>query len=639
MKKLFTLTLAMVIAISGFAQIKGISKKSVKMEPAQMQVFTGLEDIQANFPASTRSIMTAPEETELSQTFYDWQSNSSARNFTAVWPDGFAVMCYTQATNQAYSDRGTGLACFDPATGEWEYTETRVEGIKTGFGCISRYKENGLVIAAHTSSDCRIFINEDFRNGGAWDEGIALPVTTGIDPAWPTVQCSGENLDIIHVLVTNSGATIAGGPGEDPIVYYRYENGEWTASYEIISSLDETHMTDGGSNITYFMNYNPEKPNRVAFILNNAWSDGKAVISEDNGHTWSDRTFYQHPGINETYDSWFFYPRWTNAAFDADDNLHIVYSYNGSTGEPGAGSYYPAIGGIGYWSEILPKNELCQGGIGNVGGPFIIDTTYLMQDFYYSEWYWSDATHEALPEYIGELEIVDENGNVCAHDWSLEGIYFPSSSMWAEHGKYNSGKTDFATMHYDAATNRIFAFWSSIAGDSETKYFDGTNHFMRLFGRYSNDGGQTWESTQQILTDFTNEYDEMVYCQAIPYLYSDSEGEYLWLCYQNDQEPGTFVQTDETVPDNNFYRAVKVYVNYLGVEENTMTVATTINVYPNPANGSFSINLNKASNVNIYNTVGQLVNTYNNVTEMNVSLEPGMYFVNANNQTVKVVVK
>ena len=639
MKKVFTLALAMVLTISGFAQVKSISKKSVKMEPAQMQVLTGLEDLQANFPASTRSIMTSPEETELSQTFYDWQSNMGARNFTAVWPDGYAVMCYTQATDAAYSDRGTGLAIFDPAVGEWEYTESRVESVKTGFGSIARYKENGLVIAAHTSSDCRIFIVEDFREGNRdFGEGIVLP-TTGEngrtqDICWPVVQCSGENLDIIHVLATEYTLT---DPYPEALLYTRYENGEFTVTNRVIPNIDENHMSDGGSNIAYFMNYNPEKPNRVAFILNNAWSDCKAVISEDNGETWADRVFYQHPNINATYDSWFFYPRWSNAAFDADDNLHVVYEYNGTTGEPGSGSYYSAIGGVGYWSEILPKNAMCIGGIGNVGEPFIMDSTYMMQDMYESEWYWSDANHEPLPEYIGELEIVDGDGNVLPRE-STEG-YWLDNNLWGDHGSYNCGKAGFATMHYDVASNRIFAFWSMIAGDSESLYFDGTNHYLRLFCNYSADGGQTWEGTKQVLTDFLNIYDEMVYCQVIPYLYNDAEGNYLWLCYQNDQEPGTYVQSDETTPDNNFYRAVKVYVNYMDVEENPMTVATTLNVYPNPANGTFNISLNNASNVNIYNTVGQLVKTYNNVTEMNVSLEPGIYFVNANNQTLKVVVK
>lgn len=637
MKKVFTLALVMAMAITSFAQVKGISRKSVNAEPAKSVTFTGLESIESNYVASTRSIMTAPEEVELSQTYYDWQSNSGPRNFTAVWPDGYAVMCYTQSTNQSGSDRGTGLAIWDPAVGEWEYTETRVEGVKTGFGSIARYKENGLVIAAHCASDARIFLVEDFREGNRdFGEGIALPVAAGIDPVWPVVQCSGENLDIVHVLITNSEATT---PYIDPTIYYQYVNGEWTHQYEIIPPLDANHVSDAGANSSYFMPYDPAKPNRVAFILNNAWSDCKAVISEDNGATWNERVFWQHPGIHLTFDSsalGFFYPRWTGAAFDDNDKLHIVYEYNGTTGSAGDGNYYPGLGGVAYWSEILPKNELCIGGIGEAGQPFIMDTGYLNSDIYYSEWYWSDALHDPLPEYIGELEPVDADGMVVPHDATGD-FYWPDNLVWSEHGKYNCGKAAFATMHMDG--DKIYAFWSMIAGDSENMYFSNGQHYFRLFGNMSIDGGTTWSGTQQILTDVMNTYDEMVYCQVIPYIYSDAEGEYLWLCYQNDQEQGTCVQDDETVWDNNFYRAVKIYTHYLDVEDNTMTVAPMINVYPNPAQGSFNVKLNNASDVKIFNTVGQLVKSYNDATELNVNLEAGVYFVNAGNQTVKVVVK
>ncbi len=638
MKKLFTLALVMAMTVTSFAQVKSIAHKSVKAEPAQAMTFTGHENLETSFVASTRSIMTAPEETELSQTFNDWQTNSGPRNFTAVWPDGFAVMCYTQSTDQAHTDRGTGLAIWDPAVGEWEFTDSRVEGVRTGFGSIARYKENGLIVSAHTADDSRIFIVEDFRQGNRnFGEGIVLPAADGFDPAFPVVQCSGENLDIIHILLTNYGATT---PYKDPILYYQYANGEWTHQYELLPNLDGSQITNGGSNIAYFMQYNPAKPNRVAFVLNNSWSDGKAVVSEDNGATWTDRVFYKHPGINETYPEGkigFLYPRWTDAEFDANDNLHVVYEYNGTTGNAATtqGSYYPAMGGVAYWSEVLPKNAMCVGGIGEVGAPFIIDSTYMMQDLYSSEWYWSDALHEPLPEYIGELEVVDEDGNVLPRTVS-EG-FLPSTEMWKEHGGYNCGKAAFATMHMDG--DRICAFWSMIAGDSESMYISNGKHYFRMFGNMSVDGGNTWCGTKQILTDVMNIYDEMVYCKVIPYVYTDAEGDYLWLCYQADQEPGTCIFNEENVWDNNFYRAAKVYFNYLGVEDNAMTVAPTINVYPNPAQGSFNVRLNNASNVNIFNTVGQLVKTYNNVTELNVNLEAGVYFVNAGNQTVKVVVK
>ncbi len=654
MKKVFTLVLAMTLVITSFAQVKSVSKKSALTKAEKTYTFTGFEERDyANVPLNPKGMMTTPEQTELAFTAYDWQSNAGPRNYTAVWPDGFAVMCYTLATDQSFSDRGTGLAWFDPAVGEWQFNEGRSESVKTGFGSISRYKENGLVIAAHTATDCRIFIVEDFRNDPtqSFSDGIVLPTATGVDPCWPVVQCSGPNLDIIHVLCTNSGAKITppDSAGEDPIIYYCYKDGEWTHQYEVLPSLDADHLSDGGSNITYFLDYDPAKPNRVGFIINNAWSDGKAVISEDNGETWNERVFYQHPGINEAYTAdalAFMYPRWTDACFDSNDNLHLVYAYNGANEGAGSDGYYPSVGGIGYWSEILPKNDSCVGGIGEVGGPFIMDSTYISQDIYGTSEYWSDQTHSPLPEYVGDLVIVDDDGNVLG--WDASEGNFPSSNTlsWQEHGSYNSGKTDFCTMYYDKATDRVFAFWSMIAGNATDMYVCSENnkYYYRLFGNISVNGGRTWEGTFQVITDFMAIYDEMVYGQVIPYVYTDEEGDYLWLCYQNDQIAGAYVMNsdngEDPDPDDNYYRAVKIHVNYMwdDVEENTVEVPTTMKVYPNPANGTFTMDLNQASDVNIFNVAGQLVKTYKNVKNLNVNLEAGVYFVQAGNQTQKVVV-
>ena len=649
MKKVFTLILALTVVFAGFAQKSKMSSKEAKKNVAQQVVLTGFEERDfANVPIQPRGLVSLPDATELSFTTYDWQSNAAQRNFTAVWPDGYAVMCYTQASDVSYSDRGTGLAIWDPAVGEWEYTETRVEGVKTGFGSIARYKENGLVIAAHTSSDCRIFIVEDFRDGNRdFGEGIVMP-TQGEngrvqDICWPIVQCSGENLDIIHVFATEYTLT---DPYPSALLYTRYENEDFTVINHVLPNLDATNLTDGGSNIAYFLDYDPAKPNRVGIILNNAWSDCKAVISEDNGDNWTDRVFFQHPGINTSFgEEWFFYPRWTDATFDADDNLCLVYEYNGSTGDPGSGSYYPALGGIGYWSEKLPKSELCNGGIGEVGGPFVMDTTYLIQDIYESSPYWSDQTPDPVPEFIGDLVNVDENGHVNP-DWDNPDGYFPSSNTlaWSEHGAYNSGKIAFATMHYDKETNRVFAFWSSICGDGETKYVydDGALHYYyRMFANMSLDGGMTWEGITQIMDDdlFVFSMAEMSYPQVIPYLYRDSEGEYLWLCFQNDAEPGTYVQEDDPDASNNFYYAQKVYVDYIAhVEENNVVAPVSMKVYPNPTQGSFTLELNQESDVNIFNAVGQLVKNYKSVKDLNVNLAAGIYFVQAGNQTQKVVV-
>ena len=647
MKKVFTLVLAMTIVVTSFAQIKSISRNAFKPVPAQKMTYTGLEERDfADFPAATRAITTSPEETELSYSTYDWQTNAASRNFTAVWPDGFAVMCYTQATTTNYSDRGTGLAIWDPVVGEWEYTETHAEDFsslpaseqKTGFGSISRWGENGLVIAAHSSNYCHLFFCEDFRNGSR-DFSTVVTLPNELEPTWPCVQCSGPNLDIVHVLATQYSST---DPFEDAIRYYRYENGSFTVSGELLEPLNYDHMGGGGSNITCFLPYDPAKPNRVSFVVNDAWVDGKVVISEDNGATWDEIVFYQHPGIHTDFtDITFHYPRWSAANFDDNDILNVVYEWNGSTGEPASGSYYPTVGGVGFWSETLPLNEMCLGGIGEVGGPFIMDSAYMNQDLYYSEWYWSDALHDPLPEYFGELQILDVDNDyaVVPYDGDLPENYIFVDLSAKEHGAYNNGIASFPSMYIDG--NKIYAFWSMICGDAATTTFyeDGLN-YLRIFACSSDNGGRTWSTPVHVLTDFMTSYNEMVYGQVIPYLYRDDEGDYLWYVYQCDGYPGTYVQDDDPEPGDNFYSAVKVYVSYIydGVEENDVVAPVTMKVYPNPAQGSFAMDLNQESDVNIYNIAGQLVKTYKNVKSLNVNLEAGIYFVKAGNETQKVVV-
>ena len=651
MKRLFTLLVVLSIAVSGFAQNKVASLKFNDVKPAQEMTFTGMEDVNAIVPEQARSIMSAPSETELSPTYYDWQSNMGARNFTAVWPDGYAVVAYTFSLEEgSMNDRGTGLSIYDPATGEWSYTEGRVESDRTGFGSIARYGENGLVVAAHTSTAVGIYINEDFRNGGEWSEPIYVGAASG--GAWPVVSCSGENNDIIHVLYNMGQDTELNGVLEATL-YARVANGVVEEEDLQLELLSSAYASELGSNSTYFMPWDPEKPNRVSFIVNAAWSDGRLVISEDNGATWSQRVFYKHHGINTTVtDNWFFYPRWTSAAFDKDDNLCLVYEYNGSTGAPGEDSYYPVIGGVAYWSEVLPKNELCLGGVGNAGEPFILDSTYMIQDLYLSEWYWSNALHEPLPEYFGVIEGVDSDGNVLPRDYSGDDWNVPTAGEggWDLHGVYNCGKSAFASMVYDKDLDMVVSVWSQICGNEEGLFFDGVNHTFRLFCNISLDGGMTWEGTKAVLTDFVNQYDEMVYPVIIPHIYSDADGRYIQVAYQNDQNAGTFVQGDESEYDNNYYRVVRIDLDYIseGANVEEMIVSPVqMNVYPNPAtSGEITVMVNSKSEVSIYNAVGQLVDAYtvDGAATINVSeYASGIYFIKADNgnevTTQKVVVK
>lgn len=657
MKKVFTLMLVMAMAITGFAQVKSMTRQANKdLKTAQTRTVTGLETEEVTMPFSPitpKSVMTiAPEEEFLPYLVNDWWTGGQQKNWTAVWPDGFAVNCFETGLDEAnLADNGTGLAWFDPATGEWDYTDGKIQSDRVFSHSIARYKENGLVAAAYNGDGVYLYINEDFRNGGEWSTGILVPAIEGHGYRSPVVQCSGEtpgSPDIIHIIYYDAAETSLA-----KFFYAKYERGEWVETHRMIEQINEARVGGSYPQGPYFMLYDEEHPTRVSFMSNGTWRDGSLIISEDNGETWNERMFYQHPGVHTTFslddtltggDGWFFFPRMTSAAFDANDHLHLIYEYNGSIGEPGSGSYYPSLGGVAYWSEILPKNALCEGGTGSVGAPFRLDHRYLQNDLYYSEWYWSDGDHDPLPEYFGELEFIDPlEGYVIPRD--VEGGVWPGQSEWGSHAYYNQGKAGYPTMYFDKGTNRVIAFWSMICGSiDDNSYCTDGMHEMRLFGnvgQVESDGTITWDLSKHLLLGFENSMIEQIYNQVVPFLYTDDQGEYVWVCYNADYYPGSYYWDEDPDPTDNNYRAIKVYISYVtGAEEGeTMTVATTLDVYPNPAQGSFVVSLNNESDINIYNAVGQLVKTFNNVKEANVELEAGVYFVNANNQTKKVVVK
>lgn len=76
-----------------------------------------------------------------------------------------------------------------------------------------------------------------------------------------------------------------------------------------------------------------------------------------------------------------------------------------------------------------------------------------------------------------------------------------------------------------------------------------------------------------------------------------------------------------------------VLLSAASVEENKLDV---ISVYPNPSNGVINIKNANGATINVYNSLGQKVVS---TTNSKINLNSGLYFVNVNNQTIKVVVK
>ena len=636
MKKLFTLAIALLVAFAGYSQVRQtISKdfKAASMKKAA-RVEASFENVQSQ-PNMTRS------DGELDYTTYDWQSNSGARTWTINWPDGKVSFAYTVAYEENFSDRGTGIGTYDPVADEWIPLGGRIENEKTGFGSIARYKNNGIVVAAHTATDLKVFIVEDKDN--MTPNSVPAIYNTGKD--WyshPAVMTSGPNRDIIHMVAAEFTGDSDGDGITNGIRYWRSLDGgqTWDKQESVLPFLTIEYGTEHGTNSYYFMETTDD--NCLALVINTGNTDGMVLYSYDNGDTWERKVYFHDPAPGVLLDNSFVYPRWTSVQWNSNKELMMAYEFNFSDHQ---GHYGPSLGGVAFWSEYMPYygdgSSFNQWGVDPTnpvppvqGQPFIMDSAYLFQDIYASWWLWSDASHEMWPEYFGYLTTLDENGNwedpYTATEFNIEDRGL--------HGAYNSGICAFPVLckvgnsDYDLVT-----VWSAL---DENNTDGGGNYYYKLFASYSGDGGMTWSTMKHLTNDFMYQYSECVYPQATVI------GNTLVIAAQLDGATGTFVQEDDDNAADNYYQGFTFDLNELfpdagvNVPENN-TVKMTI--YPNPAVDQLNVNLSQGADIVIYNVMGQAVRTVEGHVGANTvdlsGLTSGVYFVNAGSNTQKFIVK
>ena len=647
MKKLFTLGLVLMVATAGYSQVRKVSKSDAKSNVATMQMSKGMESFEnvQSEPNMTRT------DGELDYTTYDWQSNCGARTWTIQWPDNKINFAFTCASDNSFTDRGTAIGTYDYNNDEWIPSGGRVENEKTGFGTIARYKENGIVVAAHTATMCGVYIIEDKDNFAPNSIAPASYLDPTYDPCWPNVMTSGENRDIIHVVTTayaadGASTSVPGAEGvNNPIIYFRSMDGgqTWDKQNVVLPYMGSDGGLDWGSNVCYWMETTED--NCLALVVNNAWSDCFVLRSYDNGETWEKTTFWHHPGITTTFDTWFMYPRWTSAQWGVDGELCVAYEFNGSTGEPGSGSYYPGIGGVAFWSENLPYHgeSLPEWGCDPTnpkpmapGQPFIMDSAYMFQDIYASWWLWSDATHPMWDEYIGYLPALTDDGEVEPDPYNVMEFNIDDRSL---HGAYNSGCVAMPVLvKVPGSDFDMVAVWSAM----DENNMDGAgNYYYKLFASYTGDGGRTWEPQIHITNDFMYQYNECVYPQAAVI------GTTLIVAAQMDGETGTFVQSNDADGSNNYYQGLTFELTDLfpgaGVGVQEVSHNTHMSLYPNPAVEQLNVTLSQNADIVIYNIMGQNVMNvegHAGANSINISnLNAGVYFISAGSDTQKFIVK
>ena len=643
MKKLFTLAIALLVAFAGYSQVRQTISKDFKA--ASMKKAARME-------ASFENVQSQPNMTrtdgELDYTTYDWQSNSGARTWTINWPDGKVSFAYTVASDESFSDRGTGIGTYDPVADEWIPLGGRIENEKTGFGSIARYKDNGIVVAAHTATDLKVFIVEDKDNMTP----NSVPAIYNAGKDWyshPAVMTSGPNRDIIHMVAAEFSGDSDGDGITNGIRYWRSLDGgqTWDKQESVLPFLTIEYGIEHGTNSYYFMETTDD--NCLALVINTGNTDGMVLYSYDNGDTWERKVYFHDPAPGVLLDNSFVYPRWTSAQWNSNKELMMAYEFNFSDHQ---GHYGPSLGGVAFWSEYMPYygdgSSFNQWGVDPTnpvppvqGQPFIMDSAYLFQDIYASWWLWSDASHEMWPEYFGYLTTLDENGNwedpYTATEFNIEDRGL--------HGSYNSGICAFPVLckvgnsDYDLVT-----VWSAMDENNT----DGNNKFYyKLFASYSGDGGMTWSTMKHLTNDFMYQYSECVYPQATVI------GNTLVIAAQLDATADAYVMSvgsgatgQDLESSDCYYQGFTFDLNELfpdagvNVPENN-TVKMTI--YPNPAVDQLNVNLSQGADIVIYNVMGQAVRTVEGHVGANTvdlsGLTSGVYFVNAGSNTQKFIVK
>lgn len=556
MKK-FTLFVlgTLMLTFPGFSQMKQVSMKDLGT-PATMK-----RALRHNGNNALMKLMSQPNMMRsngvLDYTIYDWQSNCGPRTWTHCWDDYKVNFAYTISNDSILSDHGTGIGTYDFENDTWIPLGGRIEEEATDFGSMARFGANGLVIAAHTATECGIYIVDD-KDNMTPESAITLGKLDNTNgPCWPSVMTSGTNHDIIHVVATASDNHLPGMEGvTDPIIYFRSTDGgeTWDKENVILPFMGPEDAIAWTPNCCHWME--TDEDNCLALVVNNAWSDGMVIFSYDDGETWDRVVFYDHPNpFGDFSGTWFFYPRWVSAQWDNNHKLNIVYEFNATTGTPGSDFYYPNLGGVAFWYETMPYHG-CDTTVNyhEVGQPFVMDSAYLYHDIYGSWWQFSDRSHAMWPEYIGPLVTLTDDGDPEDVEAMMFDMYEPTLNInnLSLHGNYNCGICAMPVLCTVLGTDYLVAVWSMM---DENHIDENGNYLFKLYMRVY--GGNYWNWSNMIALSKATALSslELVYSQAAVV------GSTLVIAAQADKTAGTYVQNEDNNINDNFYQGLTLNLN------------------------------------------------------------------------------
>ena len=615
MRKLFLLTLVVLVSMSMFAQKdivptkKQAAKVVIKDKQPQQAKYINLHN---------NAKYRIPFGTVIGLTNYDLQSNSAVARRIIAHDNGAVsvVWLQDQSTAPGGSTRGSGYAYYDGSS--WNYNETTgnetVEGTRAGWPTLM---SNGTeeFVASHYRSAGGLYGR--YQNlGSAGSNWSANDLTGGPEAMlWPRAASAG---DYYYVIAVDDFSTDGTNP-IDGLHFYKSDDHGQTWAYKGIMPDFDTYYANGNGDI-YAID---AKDSIVAVVYFAAYGDTRLWKSTDYGESWTQEVINDFPvdaysftggnivdmDNNGTADTLISTDNTGDVIIDNNGVVHVVFGrmryLDEDASDDGSFSYFPYTDYILYWNETMGEGQW--------------NSSMVSNNFF----------DMAVPEEVDTIAwAFDLNGNDTIWEFADAGTDLPF-------GKYFTSLSSFATLGVDSK-NRIYCAFTTVMEGADYVKTDATPNPESFRGVWIRALDTTGEWTDPIcISDIDGTQAENVFPSI-----ARNVDDYVHVFYQWDNEPGLHIRGDEDAVTDNYilYKAIGVADTiFQGDTVAAVKVVDNINinVYPNPTSDYITVSNVQGSTVSVFDIVGKEVvslNVNTNDVVINVAnLPEGTYLVRVEN--------
>ena len=363
----FLLTFLIITGLSfNISAQKGLKQQAVFNTKQVMQNFYS-PDFQPYINDNTSEYVSAKDaDIIVGNTKFDVQAYGGIPRHIWAWDDGTLGIVWTRGveSDQGYPDRGTGYNYFD-GTGWGPIPTQRIEGDeRTGWPTISRYGENGEIVAAHAYPAGTIYFSyRDDKGTGEWQHfTLVSPVTpvTNAELVWPRITITGDDNKTVHVLCMVGWNNYEYEGLRMALTYSRTSDGgqTWDPYMEILDGMTSDDYPGIGADK---YGWAIPRGDTIAFVVFNGVTDGFIMKSYDAGNSWEKVTFYESPdpffdGNSGDLPQCGGGDGANSIAIDKNGIVHVAFGrqiHIDETPNDNSWSYYPYSDGLVYWNETM----------------------------------------------------------------------------------------------------------------------------------------------------------------------------------------------------------------------------------------------------------------------------------------------